>query len=138
MRHHHGVALVWVTGSSGSGKSSVCEVLKGHGYRAVDADWDGYSHWVDRITDEAVMDPPYPVPAGWLEQCAWKISVERVERLAAGASSGVTFLCGSVENELDVWPYFDLVVCLGIDDETLRHRLATRDDERVWKASRRT
>ena len=88
---------MWVTGSSGSGKSSVCEVLKGRGYRAVDADWEGYSHWVDRITDEAVFDPPYPVPPGWLEQFAWKLSVERVERLAATASSGVTFLCGSVE-----------------------------------------
>jgi ribose 1,5-bisphosphokinase PhnN len=120
------VALVWVTGSSGSGKSSVCAVLKGQGYLAADADWEGYSHWVHRITDEAVFDPPYPVPLGWLEQFAWKINVERVERLAATASSGVTFLCGSVENELDVWPYFDLVVCLVIDDETLGHRLATR------------
>ena len=66
---------MWVTGSSGSGKSSVCEVLKGQGYRAVDADWEGYSLWVDRITDEAMADPPYPVPPGWLEQYAWKISV---------------------------------------------------------------
>lgn len=124
---------MWVTGSSGSGKSSVCEVLTGQGYRAVDADGEGYSHWVDRITDEAVFDAPYPVPPGWLEQFAWKIDVERVERLAATASSGVTFLCGSVENELDVWPYFDLVVCLVIDDETLRHRLATRTTNEFGK-----
>jgi ribose 1,5-bisphosphokinase PhnN len=120
------VALVWVTGTSGSGKSSICEVLKGRGHLAVDADWEGYSHWVHRVTGEVVVDSPYPVPGGWLDQFAWRVDVERVRSLAATASSGITFLCGSAENEADVLQYFDHVVCLVIDDETLRHRLATR------------
>ncbi|WP_173083207.1 hypothetical protein [Phytohabitans rumicis] len=38
----------------------------------------------------------------------------------------IAFLCGSVENEADVRDLFDLVVCLVIDEDTLRHRLATR------------
>ena len=36
------------------------------------------------------------------------------------------FLCGSVENEVDVRDLFDLVVCLVADNETLRDRLETR------------
>jgi uridine kinase len=37
------------------------------------------------------------------------------------------FLCGCVENEDEVcWDLFDLVICVVIDNETLRHRLLTR------------
>jgi hypothetical protein len=35
-------------------------------------------------------------------------------------------LCGSVENEVEVWDLFDLVICLVIDDQTLRRRLGNR------------
>jgi hypothetical protein len=101
------MALVWVTGISGSGKSSICEVLRVQGQLAVDADWEGYSHWVHRVTGEVILDPPYPPPPGWLDQFAWRMDVERVRSLAAAADSGVTFLCGSAENEAEVWLYFD-------------------------------
>jgi hypothetical protein len=35
-------------------------------------------------------------------------------------------LCGSAENEADVLDLCDIIVCLVIDEDTLRHRLATR------------
>ncbi|MDQ0596117.1 hypothetical protein QF037_000462 [Streptomyces canus] len=57
-----GVTVVWVTGNSGTGKSSVCGVLRGRGYVALDADEDGFCHWIDRATGEVVTDSPYPVP----------------------------------------------------------------------------
>ncbi|MEV0314593.1 AAA family ATPase [Nonomuraea fuscirosea] len=118
--------LVWVTGNSGTGKSTVCGMLRARGYAAYDADDDGFSRWVDRHTGEVVTDPPYPVPEGWLDRHGWAIVRERVEALAVESRSRVAFLCGSVENEADVRDLFDLVVCLVIDDDTLRHRLATR------------
>lgn len=126
MGHHGRVALVWVTGISGSGKSSVCEALKSRGHVAVDADHGDYSRWVDRATGDVVRKRPYPVPSDWFDRFSWEISVERVRALAAEARSGTAFLCGSVGNEADVWRCFDRVVCLVVDDETLRHRLATR------------
>jgi hypothetical protein len=58
--------LVWVTGGSGVGKSTVCALLKGRAEVAVDADWEGYSHWVDRVSGQVVTNPPDPVPPGWL------------------------------------------------------------------------
>lgn len=121
-----GVSFVWVTGLSGTGKSSVCQALIAQGHSASDADRDGFSRWVDRETEEPVEDPPHPVPSGWLERFAWEIDVERVRALAAEPRTKSIFLCGSVENELDVWEYFDRVVCLVIDDETTRRRLAGR------------
>lgn len=118
--------LVWVTGSSGVGKSTVCSLLKSRGELAVDADWEGYNHWVDRASGRIVTDPPYPVPAGWLERFAWRISRAEVEALSARVHDKTAFLCGSVENEVDVRELFDLVVCLAADNETLRYRLETR------------
>jgi len=96
---------------------------------AVDADWEGYSHWVDRVTGDVVQHRPYPVPPGWLDRFGWEISVERVRALAAEAAqtrSRTVLRCGNVENEAAVWRSFARVVCLVIDDDTLRHRLATR------------
>ncbi|WNV88564.1 hypothetical protein [Umezawaea sp. Da 62-37] len=118
--------LVWVTGNSGVGKSAVCALLRSQGRSVVDADWEGCNHWVDRTSGEVVVDPPYPVPAGWLDRFAWRISRTEVEALAARTANRTTFLCGSVENEADVRDLFALVVCLVVDDGTLRHRLLTR------------
>jgi hypothetical protein len=120
------VALVWVTGNSGTGKSTAGELLAGRGELAVEADGDGYSHWADRATGQVVADPPDPVPAGWLYRYGWRISRAEVAALAARARDRTAFLCGSAENEADVWDLFDLVICLVADGRTLRDRLAAR------------
>ena len=104
----------------------MCAVLKDRGQLAVDADWEGYSHWVDRASGQVVVDPPYPAPAGWLDRFGWRIDRARVEALKAKADHATAFLCGSAEDEVEVRDLFDLVVCLVVDNETLRDRLATR------------
>jgi len=104
----------------------VCAVLKAQGHLAVDADWGGVNCWVFRATGERVNDRPHPLPPGWRNHYAWHIDRDRVRALAAEVSDGVCFLAGTVENEADAWDLFDHVVCLVIDDETLRYRLATR------------
>jgi hypothetical protein len=120
------VTVVWVTGNSGTGKSTVCGVLRARGYVALDADEDGFSRWIDRAKGEVVMDPPYPVPGGWLDRYGWAIVRERVATLVEESRFRIAFLCGSAENEADVRDLFDLTVCLVINGDTLRHRLATR------------
>jgi hypothetical protein len=118
--------LVWVTGNSGVGKSTVCELLQDRGVLAIDADWDGYSCWVDRASGQVIVDPPYPVPPGWLERFGWRISRAKVEALALEKRDTTMFLFGAVENEEEVWDLFDFVVCLVADNETLRDRLDSR------------
>lgn len=120
-----GVRLIWVAGLSGAGKSTVCEVMKTAGVAAIDTDWDGYNHWVERRTARPVVDPPNPTPPEWPEAHAWVIRPELVRALR-DRTSGTTFLFGMVENEADVWELFDRVACLVVDDRTIRHRLATR------------
>jgi hypothetical protein len=118
--------LVWVTGSSGVGKSTVCGLLKSRGELAVDADWKGYSHWVDRTTGQVVTNPPDAVPAGWLARFGWEINRAEVEFLSRSTHDRTAFLCGSAENEGAVRDLFDHMICLVADNETIRDRLGTR------------
>lgn len=127
------VPLVWVTGNSGVGKSTVCALLKSLGELAVDADLEGYNHWVDQTSGQVVDDLPYPVPADWLERFARMISRAQIEALAARLHGKTAFLCGSAENEANVQDLFDLVVCLVVDNETLRDRLLTRTTKAFGK-----
>jgi hypothetical protein len=118
--------LVWVTGSSGVGKSTVCALLKSCGELAVDADWEGYCHWFDRTSGQVVTNPPDPVPAGWLERFGWKIDRAEVESLSKRTYNKTAFLCGTAENEEVVRDLFDHLICLVADNETIRNRLETR------------
>jgi adenylate kinase family enzyme len=127
------MALVWVTGGSGVGKSTICERLQSLGLLAVDADMDGLNRWVDRSSGQVVADSPATVPAGWLFRYAWKINRADVETLAFTAADETVFLCGSAENEEEVRDLFDLVVCLVVDDETIRDRLLSRTNNPFGK-----
>lgn len=133
--------LVWVTGTSGSGKSTACSTLKEHGFPSVDADWEGFNCWTDRESGEVVAEPPDPVPRGWLDQYGWTIIRSKVENLVVASRERTVFLCGYVENDADVRDLFDHVICLVIDDRTLVKRLTTRTTnsfgkhpEELWAA----
>lgn len=124
------MSLVLVTGTSGTGKSAVCTALKDRGHVAVDTDC--HSHWVDRLTGKIADPEPYVHPPNWLARFGWEMEIGVVEELVA--TSGTSFLCGSVENEEQVRQYCDQVICLLVDDVTLRHRLATRTTNSFGKS----
>lgn len=125
--------VVLVTGLPGTGKSTVCRALAADGHTAVDADWAGFSRWVDRRTGEPTVDPPYPVPAGWLRSHSWQFDPVRVRALAANPEPGTVFVCGHAENEDEVRCHFDRVVCLTVDDTTTVERLASRSTNAFGK-----
>ena len=124
--------LIWVTGLSGSGKSTVCGVLQQQGRYALDADQGGLSHWRHRATSQRAH-PPSPLPPGWIATHAWWLDPDRVAELARDAKERPVFLFGSVENEHEVHPLCDQVVCFVCDSATLRHRLATRTSNSFGK-----
>ena len=109
--------------------------LARRGWASFDTDEDAIASWRLRTTGEEVYDPgDGNHPDTWLRDHAWTIRRARVEQLALMARERMVFLCGSVENEDEVWDLFDRVICLVIDDRTLRQRLATRTTNRFGKA----
>ena len=51
------MGLVWITGVSGTGKSTVRVELATRGYQSFDTDEDGIAVWRLRTTGEEVYDP---------------------------------------------------------------------------------
>ena len=123
------MSLIYITGISGSGKSTLARSLKKLGYEAIDADNEGYNQWVDRKTgkpatptsNEEVRHPQ------WLSRHGWSTNLEEIQELARRAEKKTIFFLSTTENEREYWNLSSKVFCLVIDEQTLRHRIATRD-----------
>src|SRR5262252_6643082 len=99
------VRRVLLTGMSGTGKSSVIEVLVVMGYKAVDTD-DG---WCE------------PLPDGrqrWRE--------DAIAELLDAEDAELLFVAGCEENQVAFHPRFDVIILLSAPAEVLVRRLARR------------
>jgi hypothetical protein len=124
--------LTFVTGLSGTGKSAVCAALVDAGLRAFDTD-DGLACWRHRASGCVVADRPSGgATASFLADHDWVVPRSRAEAL--GTTPGRAWLCGGIGNDAELWDLFDEIVCLVVDEATLRHRLATRSTNDFGKA----
>jgi broad-specificity NMP kinase len=121
------MALIYITGTSGAGKSTVREELSRRGARAYDTDEDEIAQWVNKVTGEItpLIADAHRTPA-FLAQNDWTADPERVRKLAKERETRTVFLCGFIGNEDEVWSFFERVFLLSIDEATMRHRLLTR------------
>lgn len=121
--------LFLITGSAGTGKSSVCRELKRRGIAAYDTDEDGFAKWQNLET--GYIHPKSSVKAAqrtpeFLKMHSWNVQPEEIEQLREGAKDKSVFVCGALGNEDALRHLFDGVFALYVDDATLKHRLATR------------
>lgn len=121
--------LIYITGISGSGKTTVRNELRRRGYTAYGTDEDDLAHFYNNKTGEPIK---HHVTAEdrtpeWRSQHTWKVERAAVERLRKEAQDKLAFLCGVVANDAsELWDLFDEVFALTINEETLRHRIITR------------
>ncbi len=138
MCYYCSMSLIFITGNSGAGKSSVCKELQRLGYEAHDTDDDGMTVWRNKTTHETVERPADEAARTkeWYDHHEWRMSRQRVEELAARAGDKLVFLCGSPSNADEMQDLYDKVVLLNVDRATLKSRIAARTDHDFGKAPR--
>jgi len=107
------MAVVLVTGMSGTGKSSALAELARRRHRVVDTDYD---RWTDEAGRERV----------WREG--------RIGSLLDGHDDGALFIAGCVPNQGTFYPRFDAIVLLSAPLDVILERVADRDTNDYGKA----
>ncbi len=123
------MALIFISGTAGTGKSTICRVLKGRGYEAYDVDSEGFAHWHNLKT--GYIHPKSSVKAAdrtpeFLKVHGWHVVRDKVVYLREQSRGHLIFLCGDIGNEAELDDLFDATFVLHVDDETLKHRLSAR------------
>ncbi|HEY4963931.1 MAG TPA: AAA family ATPase [Candidatus Saccharimonadales bacterium] len=134
------MSLVYITGISGSGKSSVMKELEKHGFEAHGVDEEGFADWIDRDTGMAVPFPHYDINVNvhdWYRKHRWVLSEKRIGELKeyADKANRVVFLAGTADGEDKVWHFFNKVITLSVDEATMRQRLEQRPDNHFGKTA---
>lgn len=114
------MAVVLVTGMSGTGKSSALVELGRRGHRVVDTDYGG---WIEYV----------PSSHGLREEPLWR--EDRIEALLAEHNDGVLFLSGCVANQGRFYPRFDAVVLLSAPADVILGRVAGRETNDYGKTN---
>jgi len=112
------VAVVLVTGMSGTGKSAVLGELERRGHRVVDTDYGGYSEQVPRADT-----------AGW-EQ-VWR--EDRIEALLDEHDDGLLFIAACVTNQGRFYQRFDAILLLTAPAEVILERVTSRESNEFGK-----
>lgn len=125
--------LYYITGGSGSGKSTTLHELKRRGFDAYDVDVAGpvTAKWHNKKT--GYIHPKSSVKAvdrtpEFLKDHSWKIPRHEVEDLAKRAKEKDIFLGGAIANGNEIFELCKSVFALVVDSDTLKHRLITRVD----------
>jgi dephospho-CoA kinase len=131
------MALYFITGVAGSGKSTVTLELRKRGYEAYDSD-DDLARWQNKRT--GYVHPKSTVKSEdrtqeFLKNHAWQIPRSEVQKLFDKAKDNIIFLCGVASNESQLQDLFEKIFELTIDDATITHRLSTRTNNNWGKQS---
>jgi len=130
------MALLYITGSPGSGKSSVKEELVIRGYASYGGGEDGFAAFYNNDTGKRIdnwVTAEQRTPE-WRNKHTWKLIPEKITQLKSEAKHKPIFLCAIAKNEVEFWDLFDKFIVLDIDEDTMQKRLATRTNNDVGKA----
>lgn len=122
------MSKIYITGVSGTGKSTLAEELTKRGVVSFDIDAvSELCHWRNRQTKQRA-EYQYGIGKDWLEAHEWICDQHKLEELLAGQSGDVAVL-GLASNQDDFLSMFEKVFLLRCKEETFLHRLSTRDGE---------
>lgn len=132
------MSLIYITGLSGSGKSTVLKELEKRGLEAHGVDEEGFADWVDRKTGVIADFPHHDADLDihkWYRKHRWVLSVERITglRVKSIEENKTIYLSGVAEGLDTVVQLFDRVIALSVDEQTIRSRINNRTDNNFGK-----
>lgn len=113
------MAIVLITGMSGTGKTTALEELACRGHRTVETDDPG---WITEVWLPEIR----AMERLWIP--------ERIEALLDGHTGGHLFVQGTVRNQGKFYSRFDAVVLLSAPLETMLERIASRTNNPFGKS----
>lgn len=128
------MALIYVNGTPGSGKSAVNQKLKDLGFESHDVDDPDMGGPYKISTNERVDYPDNPTEE-WFDHHKYLLIPEAVKELHDRAKNKTIFLCGTADNEEALWSLFDQVKFLDTTWDLVQERIAQRKGNDYGKAS---
>lgn len=111
-----------ITGSPGSGKSTVAKELKRLGYTAYDSEG---MHWVTKLEDKQTGKPvPWPTPPIDWSRYSFNWQEGALNKLLDKDAD--VFISASVQNQELFYNRFDCIFVLQADDDIITTRLRSR------------
>jgi len=119
---------IYVTGISGSGKTSIARLLSARGISAIDI--DEISHWENKKTMERT-GWDHDRSDEWYDAHAWVCDIQKLREALASAEHVVAV--GHASNQEAYLPLFDKAYILHCSPETITARLNARTDNDFGK-----
>lgn len=121
------MALIYITGAPGVGKSSIQKELTEAGYTAYDIDDRKLGGPYNKISGKLVIMPGVNLRTPeWFDQHEWRINIQAIEALKEQANLKAILVCGVAESDDLILHLFDKILYLEIDNDILAQRLSGR------------
>lgn len=117
--------LIFITGISTSGKSTMTKELTRRDYEAYDLEHNGISAWFhkEKGTRDAEFGQVPDRSKEWADAHEWRVSMDWINDIAEKAVDKPIFLCGGGANEKDIIALCNKVIWLKTDEQTIRSRV---------------
>jgi dephospho-CoA kinase len=121
------MALIYVTGAPGVGKTTLQRKLADRGYETRDIDNSNLGGPHNKSTGELVTIPPADQRTPeWFDAHEWRVYPKAFDSMKDEATTKDIILCGVAASDGEILHVFDKILYLDIDDESLIRRLKNR------------